>query len=939
LSDQAWQAMLSAMEKDQYSFRPKPSAAGGFESTNTVQGMSVTLDGAGFHVRGRTKKDRWNWGMRLVAYGRGTGKTPMVQSQPSAKENRLEYRRDALVEWYVNQARGVEQGFTLTKRPLAHESPKGLWLRLAYAGSLRPALNADEKGIDWHDEGGAPVLRYSDLYVHDSEGRELPAKMGIEGREIVLRVEDDGAVYPITVDPYVQAAKLVASDAFALDNLGSTVGISGDGATVVAGAKQGVASGTSGRSGTAYVFVRPGGGWSGTLNQTAKLVASDGAAGDLLGERQAGISSDGATVVMGSRLADVGANVDQGAGYVFTRPGGGWSGTLNQAAKLVSSDGAAGDAFGSGNISGDGLTIVEGASAAKVGANSGQGAAYIFARPGGGWSGTLNQAAKLVASDGAASNALANSTGISSNGDTVVAGAVFAKVGTNVNQGAAYVYERPGGGWSGTLNESAKLVASDGAAGDNLGNRVTINADGTAVGATAMEAKVGSNTKQGAAYLFLRPGVSLKGATGRFVSAGSWSGTLNESAKLVASDGAALDRFSNGGIGISADRSTLSVGAYLADIGSNADQGAVYIFSSAAGPASKLAFTVQPSNTAAGSSISPAVQVTVQDSSGNTVTTATNSITVAIGTNPASGTLSGTTTVSAVNGVATFSNLSIDKVGNGYTLTAAAGGLTGATSAAFNITAGAASKLAFTVQPSNTSAGSSISPAVQVTVQDSSGNTVTTATNSITVGIGTNPSGGTLSGTTTVNAVNGVATFSNLSIDKPGNGYTLTASSTGLTGATSTAFNITAGAASKLAFTVQPSNTAAGSPISPAVQVTVQDSSGNTVTTATNSITVAIGTNPSGGTLSGTTTVNAVNGVATFSNLSIDKAGNGYTLTASSSGLTGATSAAFNITALIVIPPIPIPTLSEWGLIFLMGLLGLVGILSIRRGAAGSLRH
>ena len=78
------------------------------------------------------------------------------------------------------------------------------------------------------------------------------------------------------------------------------------------------------------------------------------------------------------------------------------------------------------------------------------------------------------------------------------------------------------------------------------------------------------------------------------------------------------------------------------------------------GPAAKLAYIVQPSNAVAGAASAPAVQVAVQDAQGNTVTTATTSITVAIGTNPASGTLAGTTTVAAVNGIATFANLSIN---------------------------------------------------------------------------------------------------------------------------------------------------------------------------------------------------------------------------------------------------------------------------------------
>lgn len=100
-------------------------------------------------------------------------------------------------------------------------------------------------------------------------------------------------------------------------------------------------------------------------------------------------------------------------------------------------------------------------------------------------------------------------------------------------------------------------------------------------------------------------------------------------------------------------------------------------------------------------------------------------------------------------------------------------------------------KLAFTVQPSHTTAGAAISPAMAVTVQDAAGNTVTTATTSITVAIGTNPGGGTLAGTTTASAVNGVARFADPSINNPGTGYTLTASASGLNGATSVLFNVT----------------------------------------------------------------------------------------------------------------------------------------------------
>src|SRR5205823_4464250 len=270
-------------------------------------------------------------------------------------------------------------------------------------------------------------------------------------------------------------------------------------------------------------------------------------------------------------------------------------------------------------------------------------------------------------------------------------------------------------------------------------------------------------------------------------------------------------------------------------------------FNITAGTATQLVFSVQPSTTTAGAAITPAVEVSAEDASGNTATGFTGNITVAIGKNPSSGTLKGTLTHAAVSGVATFSGLSIDKVGTGYTLTATGAGST--TSAAFNITAGTATQLVFNVQPSTTTAGTAITPAVEVTAQDAGGNTATGFTGSITVAIGTNPSSGTLAGTLTHAAVSGVATFSGLSIDKGGTGYTLTATGAGST--TSTAFNITAGSATQLVFSVQPSTTTAGAAITPAVQVTALDANDNTATGFSGDVTVAIGTNPSSGTLTG----------------------------------------------------------------------------------------
>ena len=225
-------------------------------------------------------------------------------------------------------------------------------------------------------------------------------------------------------------------------------------------------------------------------------------------------------------------------------------------------------------------------------------------------------------------------------------------------------------------------------------------------------------------------------------------------------------------------------------------------------------------------------------------------------------------------------------------------GATGLTSVSFLAVAfaGPPAQLAFSVQPSNVTAGVGISPAIQVAVQDAQGNATSSAPG-ITVAIkpSTGTAGAHLRGTATISAAGGVATYTTLSVDSVGTAYTLTASATGLTSATSAAFNVSAAPATRLGFTVQPTSATAGTQISPAVKVAAQDSLGNN--SATTGVTLAIGTNPGGGTLLGTATVAAVAGVATFASLSIDKAGTGYTLTATATGLTSATSGAFNVIA------------------------------------------
>jgi len=319
-----------------------------------------------------------------------------------------------------------------------------------------------------------------------------------------------------------------------------------------------------------------------------------------------------------------------------------------------------------------------------------------------------------------------------------------------------------------------------------------------------------------------------------------------------------------------------------------------------AGSASQLGITTQPVAGASGASLTTAPVLAIKDAQGNTVTTDnSNQVTVAIQSGNG-GTLGGTTTVTAVNGVASFSNLSLSgTTGTNYVLRFTSGSLTAADATAVTVTAGSASQLGITAQPVAGASGASLTTAPVLAIKDAQGNLVTTDNSSqVTVAIQSG-NGGTLGGTTTVTAVNGIASFSNLTLSgTTGTNYVLRFTSGSLTAADANTVTVTAGSASQLGITTQPVAGASGASLTTAPVLAIKDAQGNTVTTDNNSqVTVAIQSG-NGGTLGGTTTVTAVNGIASFSNLSLSgTTGTNYVLRFTSGTLTAADSGNVNVSA------------------------------------------
>ncbi len=187
-------------------------------------------------------------------------------------------------------------------------------------------------------------------------------------------------------------------------------------------------------------------------------------------------------------------------------------------------------------------------------------------------------------------------------------------------------------------------------------------------------------------------------------------------------------------------------------------------------------------------------------------------------------------------------------------------------------------------QPSNTVAGGIMAP-VKVLVDDT--NSGILFGQPVTLSLGTNPSGAVLSGTLTVlTGAGGIATFSNLSIDQPGAGYSLIASSPAVPGAASTLFNVLS---PDLLFQTPPTDSVGGQTMS-TVRVRVQDDTASPLQDV--SVTMTIGSSPcAGATLSGSiTAVTDEGGVANFGALAIDRGGLGYTLQASVTGVPSASA-------------------------------------------------
>ena len=599
---------------------------GGFLARNARQGLT-----ASFGARGATVSTRQGAQTRIAlqAIGYGAGLHQVGLAQPSARGNRVEYRRREGTEWFTNGPLGIEQGFTVAAPTHAHASHT-LALTFALSGSLRARL---QQGGVVFGEGGRTLMRYGDLQASDARGRALSARMALHGDTLSISVDTRGARYPVRIDPMLESTAptvgLTSHRGQSGETFGSGVAVSGN--TVVVGA--GDLGNNSGVEDVVYVFTEPEGGWSLSGAPTAKLITSSGDHQDGLGWS---VAISGSTIVAGAPLTFSGGSAI-GAAYVFKEPAGGWKGEIKaQSATLeIPVADREGARFGT-SVAISGSTIVAGAPGyERVLGPYSRGAAYVFTEPAGGWTGSISPTAKLTAT---ALNRRYLGESVAISGDSVVAGApVIEESATSLLQGGAYIFTKPSTGWADATSPTAVLSAPDllpkeGGEEDLLGHSVAATETAIAVGAP--ETKVGSNFNQGAVDVYNRPAsgkwvsssapvrLSVAGATGseELGSSVAISGSKilagadenEESTGLAYSfkeapggwtDSAATGKFhgapiknSEFGWSVALDRGTLLVGAPYQE--GSAIYGEAYIFSQ---PAEPIAVTGQASGIIEGS--------------------------------------------------------------------------------------------------------------------------------------------------------------------------------------------------------------------------------------------------------------------------------------------------------------------------------------------------
>jgi phage gpG-like protein len=487
----------AAIGADSSAYRAHASAQG-FHATNPAQGMQASFDRSGAQIDAGSLRV----GLRLAAIGYGDQLQVVPETAPTATRNDVTYRRHGFSEWYANGPLGVEQGFTIARRPQGSVA-RPLTLAITLSGNAH--VSVGRNGETAYLRHGRDLLRYTGLSVSDARGRDLHSWLARQAGRILLEVDAAGAAYPLRVDPFVQQGSSLAGDAEVWrGNFGGSVALSSDGDTALIGAPQ------DEYSGAAYVFTRSGSTWT----QQAKLTAAGEAGASIGFGASVALSGNGKTALVGAP----GYGARTGAVWVFTRSGTAWC----QQQQLTGAGHESEGRFGASvALSADGTTALIGSpDEYRVIDSHGiydAGAAYVFTHPGTTW---VQQGEKLTGTEEVypeqyaviIGSGFGESVALSGDGNTALIGGPK----DNEYRGAVWSFTRSGESWA---QQGKKITAQGGSFGETVA--MSSDASTAVIGAPSYEGFAGAAWVLGRTEGEWSKQAELKGTPGEFAYFGS----------------------------------------------------------------------------------------------------------------------------------------------------------------------------------------------------------------------------------------------------------------------------------------------------------------------------------------------------------------------------------------------------------------------------------
>ncbi len=579
-------AVRHDLRLSEYRYAPRPD--GFWSAPNRAHDLRSLVTADGIEVVSRSlgadeAAGGWLLRLTLTGYGRGMNVRPVEPAALSAAGDRVTMDRGSLIEWYANDERGVEQGFTLPKPPQAAAEHGPVVLTMKLGGGLLAYPTEDGQSVLFKTGSGEPVLRYGELQVRATTGEAVPARLAASPGRLEIRIDDRGAVYPLHVDPLMTSPAWSAESDQASASFGYSVGtagdVNGDGySDVIVGAYQYDNGQTD--EGRAYVYL---GSPSGPAATPAWTVEGDqGNASFGYSVATAGdVNGDGyADVIVGAYQYDNG-QVDEGRAYVYLGSPSGLAATSAWTAEGDQGNASFGYSVATaGDVNGDGYAdVIVGANAYDNGQPD-EGRAFVYFGSASGlaatpvWTAESDQAGAYFGESVAGAG--------DGNGDgyaDVIVGAPRYGNG-EVLEGRAHVYLGSASGpvvtpgWTGESNQAgAQLGISVSAAGD-------VNGDGYAdviVGAFGFD---NGQSDEGRALVYL-------GSASGLAAAPSWAAEGDQATAYFGGSVATAGDVNGDGF------ADVIVGAWLHDNGAS-DEGRAYVYlGSPSGPAASPAWTAE----------------------------------------------------------------------------------------------------------------------------------------------------------------------------------------------------------------------------------------------------------------------------------------------------------------------------------------------------------